>query len=457
MTKDMYEELLNIALSTGADFAEIYYEDSVNKAYNVLNSKLDDINISKKRGLGIRISKGNDIYYSFSNQFDFETLKKIALDLSMNFQGDMDKKVVLEDLIEVFPEIEIPHDKFNIYDKKKILLDMDEKVRNFSSLVSQVSLSFREYDKNFIIANSEGKFISSRECNTRYLANVYVANGANSDNCFQSFGKGKGYEFLEDFDIEKLTIDTAKEAMDKLDAKFFEGGEVPAILEHGFGAVIFHEACGHALEATSVKTGISTFSDCYGKKIASDKVTLIDDSSIQGEWGSFMVDSEGNLSQKNILIKDGILNSYLVDHLSEYKMNHPANACGRRESYKYAPTSRMSNTYLASGTDKIDDMIKSIDYGIYCKSFLGGMVKPYTGDFNFTVSTAYLIEKGKITDCLKGITLIGNNKDILNNVEMVSDDLELSSGYCGSQSGMILVTIGQPTIKVSKILVGGKE
>lgn len=457
MNKGMYEELLNIALSTGANFAEIYYENSITKVYKVLNSKVDDINISMKRGIGIRINKDDDIYYSFSNILDFEYLKDMVRNLSLNFSGINEKKIVLNNLVEKFPDIIKMHDKFPSEYKKKILLKMDKKARAFSSFVNQVALGFNEYDKDFTIANSEGTFISSRECNTRYFVNAYVSDDENMENYLNFYGKGKGYEFLDDFDIECLTIDTVKKAIEKLNAKFYEGGEYPVILENGFGAVIFHEACGHALEATSVKNGISTFSDYYEKKIASDKVTLIDDSSIKGEWGSFLIDSEGNESKKNILIKNGILNTYLVDKLSSNKMNLSSNSCGRREDYRYAPTSRMSNTYLEIGNDKIEDMIESIKKGIYCKSFLGGMVKPYTGDFNFTVSFAYLIENGKITDCIKNITLIGNNLDILKNVEMISDDLKLDSGYCGSQSGMVLVTIGQPTIKISNMLIGGKN
>ena len=202
---------------------------------------------------------------------------------------------------------------------------------------------------------------------------------------------------------------------------------------------------------------LSVFSDDLGKKIASPKVTLIDDGTIAGAWGSSIIDDEGNPTQKNVLIDKGILKSYLVDHFNSKQMKQTINGCGRRQDYHYSTTSRMSNTYLAPGTDKVDDMIKSIKLGVYCERMSGGSVNPSTGDFNFAVDTARLIEDGKIKELLKGITLIGNSKEILKNVEMVSDDLKISAGYCGSKSGTIPVTIGQPTIKVSKIIVGGKE
>jgi TldD protein len=232
---------------------------------------------------------------------------------------------------------------------------------------------------------------------------------------------------------------------------------MPVIIGPGFGAVIFHEACGHGLEATSVAPKLSIFTNLINRQVGTEKVTLIDDATLKGEWGSNIIDDEGAKTKKNILIENGVLKDFLIDRYSTILMNNKSNGCGRRESYEYAPTSRMSNTYLAPGTDSIEDMIKSIKHGIYCKKLSGGQVNTTTGDFNFGVDAAYEIIDGKLGERIKGVTLIGNGKDILNQVEMVGNDLNLGDGYCGSKSGMIPVTCGQPTIKVSKILVGGKE
>jgi TldD protein len=264
-------------------------------------------------------------------------------------------------------------------------------------------------------------------------------------------------EFLDDFDIEKESLEVAKSNIEELTAKEFKGGEMPVIIGPGFGAVIFHEACGHGLEATSVAPKLSIFTDLENKKVGTEKVTLIDDGTLNGEWGSNVIDDEGEKTEKNILIENGILTNYLIDRYSAIQMNNKSNGCGRRESYEYAPTSRMSNTYLSPGKDSFEDMLKSIKYGIYCKKLSGGQVNTTTGDFNFGVDAAYEIKNGKIGDRIKGVTLIGNGKDILNQVEMVGNDLMLGDGYCGSKSGMVPVTCGQPTIKISKILVGGKE
>lgn len=456
MNKKDYEELLTLAMSTGADFAEIYVEDGKTLSYRVLDSKLDGIGSSTTRGMGIRLIKDNDYYYTSTNNLSMENIKNIIKNLIKNLSGTSTKKIQLNDLEEVYPKIEIPHDQYPVEKKKKYLLNMDKKVREVSPLITQVSLTFLEDDKEYLIANSEGKYIKSKNCVTRYMCNVYVEDKDKKANEFTDYAQGKGYEILNQ-DLESQSIKTANTAIEKLYAVDFKGGELPVVIAPGFGAVIFHEACGHGLEATRVAPKISVFSNDLGKKIATQKVTLIDDGTIPNAWGSNLIDDEGNPTQKNILIENGILKNFLVDKLHSKDMKLSANGCGRRESYQYAPTSRMSNTYLKPGNDKVEDMIKSIKLGVYCQRMSGGSVNPATGDFNFAVDTARLIEDGKLTKMIKGITLIGNSKDILKNVEMVSSDLLLSGGYCGSKSGMIYVTIGQPTIKVSKILVGGKE
>lgn len=457
MEKKDYEELLTLAIETGADFAEIYEEDGNQTIYRVLNSMLDNIQTSTSRGIGIRLIKDNNYYYTSTNDIRKENLKEIIKNLTKNITGEKNKKEIqLDKLEEVYPKIKIPHAKYPIEKKKEFLLDMDKKIRNVSSKISQVSLGILEDDKEYLIANSTGKYIKSKKCITRYMCSVFAEDNSKKEVEFTDFAQAQGYEILEK-NLEEQSINAAKVAIEKLEAEDFKGGELPVIIAPGFGAVIFHEACGHGLEATSVAPKVSVFSDDLGKKIATSKVTLIDDGTIPNMWGSNLIDDEGNSTKKNVLIEKGVLKSFLVDELHKNKMNMLPNGCGRRENYNYAPTSRMSNTYLKPGTDTFEDMLKGIKLGVYCERMSGGTVTPATGDFNFAVETARLIEDGKLTKRIKGITLIGNSKDILQNVEMVSSDLKIDSGYCGSKSGMIYVTIGQPTIKVSKILVGGKE
>lgn len=457
MQKEELEKIINIASSTGSDFTEVFYEDTYNKTYSFIDSKLDNIGIDTTKGVGIRIKKGEDVYYMSTNNLDSESIEKAAKDLSLNLDGNNSKTVKLNKLEEIYPNIKIEHDDFSVSERKKILINLDKKIREYSDLIKQVSLNFIEEDREITIANSEGKYIKSKRVLTRFFCTVFTERDGIKEKYSVDKASGKGYEFLDEINLEELVLDCAKSAVEKLDAVDFKGGEVPVILCPGFGAVIFHEACGHGLEATSVAPKISVFSEDLNTQVSSPKVTLVDDGTLEGVWGSNLIDDEGNKSQRNVLIKDGILNTYLVDKFHAEQMNIKANGCGRRQNYLYPPTSRMSNTYLLPGTDKVEDMIKSIDYGVFCEKMSGGSVNPATGAFNFAVGSAFLIEKGKLTKRLRGITLIGTSKEILKNVEMVSDDLEIDGGYCGSKSGTIPVTIGEPTIKVSKMLVGGKE
>lgn len=457
MHRKVLEELLTYAISTGADFAEIYVGNSTQQVYRVFDSKLDSISTSNSKGIGVRISKDGEVYYASTNNISKSKIKELISNIIENIKGSSNRVVKLSRKKSANPKIIQPHKKVPIEVKKAKLLEYDSIARKQSNLITQVSTSFVEIDKNYTVANSNGKYVSSSEILTRVIANIYAEENKEKANQYTYYGAAKGYEILDDIDFSSQVIKAAKTAVEKLAAKDFKGGLLPVVINNGFGAVIFHEACGHGLEATSVATKSSVFSNDLGKKIASEKVTIIDDGTIEGYWGTNIFDDEGEKTQKNILIEKGVLKNYLVDSLNSSKMNHVSNGCSRRENYQYAPTSRMSNTYLAPGNDRIEDMIKSIKLGVYCEEMSGGVVQPSTGDFNFAVETSWLIENGKISHRIKGITLIGTSKEILKNVEMVSSDLKLESGFCGSKSGLIPVTIGQPTIKISSILVGGKE
>ena len=459
MNKEMYRKLINYTISKGVDFVELYYEEEKNRNYILIDSKLDDISGNYSKGLGIRIYHNNCVYYTSTNNLDYEDIIKQINTLLNNIKNLKERKkdISLEKEEVLLPKIKIEHDDYPVDKKTKLLKNIDKEARDYSKLISQVKAGLIEQDKKYTVVNSRGIYKTSREVVTRVYMMVYAKKDDNTESSFATFGKGCGYEFLDEFDYKKTAIEYAEIAIKKLDAKKFEGGTVPIIMGNGYGAVIFHEACGHSLEATAVADNLSVMSNKLGQKIASNKVTLIDDGTIENAWGSSIIDSEGNKTRKNILIENGILKSYLVDDFNSKKMNHKITGSGRRQNYRYAPTSRMNNTYLAPGKDKVEDMIKSIDYGVYCKDMSGGSVNTITGDFNFVVEEAYLIEKGKITDMLKGLTLIGKGEDILKQVEMVSDNLSLCSSFCGSASGRINVTVGQPTIKVSKILVGGSK
>ena len=456
MNKVTLESIFNKILSKEVDFCETFEEDSTTKVYKLLNSKLDKINYNHLKGIGIRIANNNDIVYGYSNKLDDNSINNLVDNLTKNF-GDNRKlsNITLNDLKVYKTNVKIKHNEFSDDKKKEYLYNIDKIARSYSDKVVQVDVSFYEYDGKVTIANNSSNYVEDNRILTRLIINIVAESNDKQTNSMKTFGLSGGYELLDTIDIEKEVKSLAESAVKKLTAKSCPSGEMPVIIGPGFGAVIFHEACGHSMEATTVALGTSVLSGKLGEKVASDKVTIIDDGTLDNYWGTTNVDDEGNPTKKNILIENGILKGYLIDELNNRKMQMNITGSGRRENYKYAPTSRMNNTYLASSTDKIEDMIKSIDYGIYATNMGGGSVDPVTGDFNFAVNEAYLIENGKVTDMVLGGSLIGNTLDILKNVEMVSDDLSFDTGFCGSKSGSVPVTIGEPTIKVSKILVGG--
>ena len=227
-------------------------------------------------------------------------------------------------------------------------------------------------------------------------------------------------------------------------------------IENGFGGVIFHEACGHSLEATCVGIGNSKMCGKLGQKIANEKITAIDDGTIPGAWGSVNIDDEGHATQRNILIENGVLKNYMIDRLGSRRMGMPSTGNGRRQSYLFEPTSRMTNTFIDNGPDKNEDIIKSIEYGLYAKKMGGGSVNPLTNDFNFAVSEGYIVRNGEICEPVRGASLIGNGAEILNLIDMVGQNLDRGQGVCGSVSGSVPTDVGQPLIRVSNITVGGR-
>jgi TldD protein len=307
-----------------------------------------------------------------------------------------------------------------------------------------------------MIANSEGLYAEDSRVRTRISIEAIARKGDIMQTGTMRPGASKGFEFVKNLDIEANAKDASRIAVTMLHAEECPSGQFPVIIENAFGGVIFHEACGHGLEATSVAKGNSVFSGRLGEKVASDVVTAIDDGTLENEWGTLNVDDEGTKTQRNVLIENGVLKGYMIDKLNGRRMGMKSTGSARRESYKYAPTSRMTNTFIDKGTSKLEDMISSMDEGLYCRYLGGGSVNPATGDYNFAVTEGYLVKNGKIEKPVRGATLIGNGAETLYNVEMVGDNLAHGQGMCGSISGSIPANVGQPAIKVKKMTVGGR-
>ena len=320
-----------------------------------------------------------------------------------------------------------------------------------------MTVNYLDQEQNVLIANTEGVFVEDRRVRTRMLIIATAEHNGQMETGYIGPGALMGTEFYEQINIEDYAREAARNAKVMASADYCPSGNMPVVVDNGFGGLMFHEACGHSLEASSVSKGISVFSDKIGEKIASDVVTLVDDGSISNSWGSLGIDDEGMTTQKNILIENGILKGYMIDKLNGRRMNMASTGSARRQSYRFAPTSRMTNTYIDSGTSSKEDIISNTENGLFAKYISAGSVNPATGDFNFSLSEAYLIENGKITKPVKGATLIGNGSKMLKDVDMVGNNLEIGQGYCYAESGALFIGAGQPTIRVKTMTVGGRE
>ena len=459
MDKKQIEKLIKYALSLGVDFVELYFEETKLFYSQLSKDIVEDCNIKKTNGLGIRLSKNGVTCYSHTANYDYDNIIKIIDNLSSIYELEKKKVKFKLNRLKKAPKNKraIHIEDYSVDKLKTLLKDGNLYAKGLDKDIKNVELGVKNTHKNITIANSIGTFTNEERFETRFVPVIYLEkNGKNVDG-FESTYKVGGLEFFDKLNYKKAIKNSYVDAKRKMKSINIEGGLMPIILDGGRGGTLFHEAVGHSLEADAIARGQSTFCDMIGKKIASEVVTLIDDGTIKGLFGTTYFDDEGEKTRRNILIENGILKSYLVDRLNGEKLNMPSTGSSRRESYKFAPTSRMNNTYLDKGKDRVKDMIESIDYGVFVYTLAGGQVDPETGDFTFGVGTARLIEKGKLTKYISNITLIGKCNDVLHKVTMVSDDVGFRNGTCGASSGYASVTDGNPTVKISEILVGGKS
>mgnify|MGYP000244040243 FL=1 len=459
LSKEIAQQVLGRCLVTGGDFAEIFEEDTIDNSISILNGKVENSIGGRSYGIGIRIFKGFKSIYAYTNDNSLSGLLNTAYKAALAL-GELkeDKQIVLNDTFTFknIHNIKYYPNAVNYEKKIGIMKTAYKSAKNYSNEISQVSVSYADKDQKVLIANTEGLFTEDRRVRTRLAISSIASNETENQTGFEGPGACKGFELFETIDPEYYGREASRTAHTMLHAKNCKAGNMTVAIDNGFGGVIFHEACGHSLEATSVAKGNSVFAGKLGKQIASSKVTAIDDGTIPNYWGSINIDDEGTLGRKNILIENGILKSYMVDKLNGRRMNMEPTGSSRRQSYKFAPTSRMTNTYIASGEDNPEDIIKSIEDGLYAKKMGGGSVNPVTGEFNFAVAEGYIVKNGVIQEPVRGASLIGKGSEVLMNIDMVGNNLEQAQGMCGSSSGSIPVNVGQPMIRVKEITVGGR-
>lgn len=459
LTERLVTDVLLAALSTGGDFAEIFMEDTYNTNIRMIDGKVEEGVSGRDYGLGIRIFQGFRSVYAYTNDISRENLMKVALEAAAALLGSPEQKsIVLARMgVEKFNPIRLEPRKIANREKVDIMKKAHFAAANYDKQISQVAISYLDTDQNVFIANSDGLMVEDRRVRTRLAINAVATKGNEKQSAFRGPGRHMGFELFDHIDVEEIARDAARSAVTMVNADYAPSGKLPVIIDNEFGGVIFHEACGHSLEATSVAKGASVFSNKLGEKIASDVVTAVDDGTIPNAWGSQNIDDEGNKTRRNVLIENGILKGYMIDKLNGRRMGMEPTGNARRQSYKYAPTSRMTNTFICAGQSTKEEIIANTEYALFAKHMGGGSVNPATGEFNFAVSEGYIVRNGKIEKPVRGATLIGKGSEILQKIDMVASNLATGQGMCGSVSGSIPADVGQPTIRVTEITVGGRK
>ena len=450
--------VLQAAVSTGADYAEIFAENTVNHSINMIASKVDTVKDTVVAGAGIRVYKGlRSVMASTVDTTEAGLLRCAKQAAEALGEGTAQIDIVLTERIfgDIHPVRIVPQSVSN-KEKVELLKAGYFAAKEYNEAVKQVSGTLLDVDHNILIANTEGLYAQDRQIRTRMAISAVAEVDGQTQTGSCNPGRRMGLEMFETIKPENVGIHAARQAVTMAGAGYCPAGVMPVAIDNGFGGVIFHEACGHSLEASSVAYGNSQFTGKLGQQIANEKVTAIDDGTIPNAWGSINIDDEGTPAQKNVLIENGILKSYMIDKFNGRRMGMASTGNSRRQSYGYTPTSRMTNTYIAAGTDKNEDIIASIEYGLYAKEMGGGSVNPVTGEFNFAVSEGYMVRNGQICEPVRGASLVGKGSEIIMNIDMVGTDMEMGQGMCGSSSGSVPTNVGQPLIRVSSITVGGR-
>ncbi len=460
LDQNIAREVLQEAVRTGGDFAEIFVEDRIDHTQVMRSGRIENVNTGRLHGAGVRVFSGTNAVYVHTNDTSREGLmacaRQAAAAVKAGGKGCIVAPFKAWDAARP-EEIRLLPTNVKAAVKAEKLRAAEAAARAVSNEVVQVVANYIDHVQDVCICNTEGVFVTDRRVRTRLSVNAIASNGTENQTGSDNPGASMGFEIFDNLiDPAKVGETAARQAITMLHAPVCPAGYMPVVIDNGFGGVIFHEACGHSLEATSVSIGVSEFSGKLGQQIASPCVTAIDDGTIVNQWGMLHVDDEGTPTQRTVLVENGILTNYMIDRLGSRRMGMPITGSSRRQSYAFAPTSRMRSTFIAPGKDDEAEMIATMGDGLYAKKMGGGSVNPATGEFNFAVNEGYLVKDGKIVHPVRGASLIGRGSEVLMKIDRVGSDLQLAQGMCGSMSGSVPTDVGQPMIRVSGLTVGGR-
>jgi TldD protein len=458
MDKDMLAKVVAKALSKGGDFADVYLENRVSRQIVMEESKFKSGLYGISQGAGVRVISGNKTGYAYTDEITEEKLMRAAEVASYVALGGNPVTPVAIAVAERPSFITVKQPLAEIADEKRIeiIKRADQAAKDYDPRIKMAMVDYYDEIRGRVIVNSEGVYIKDELPLLFFIVQAMSDDGKARHMARERLSNHSGFEMFDLVTPETVAKNAAREAIAMLAAQDAPAGMMDVVMQNGWGGVLVHEAVGHPLEADNIAKGIGAFTGKLGQKVASDCFTMVDDGTLPNFRGTLNFDDEGTVAKRNVLIEKGVLKGFMTDVLSAKQLSMERTGNGRRESFRYIPIPRMTNTFIDNGKDKPEDILASTRKGIYVQSLSGGSVNPITGVFNFTCREAYMIENGKKTNPIKGATLIGSCMDVISNVDAVGNDLDFGPGICGKGQAAE-VSAGQPTVRIRGINVGGSR
>ncbi len=460
LDQSVVQRVLSSALTKGVDFAEVFVEDRRGSAAGFDDGKIEQLNTGRDRGAGIRVVAGDTTGFAHTSDLSEASLlaaASAAAAAARSSGGGVREVALSPTTAPAVTTAEMLPETVAKARKVELLQQANDAARSVGDAIKQVSVSYGDSRRQILVANSDGLFITDDQVRTRFVVHCVALGDGGMQTSFGSAGQTMGFEMFDKYNVVEIAREAGRTAISKLRAGPAPSGQMPVVMKRGAGGVLFHEACGHGLEADLVGKDASVFAGRVGQQVASELVTLVDDGTVGPEWGASAIDDEGHRTQRNVLIQNGVLTDYMWDYLRARKEGHEFTGNGRRQSYQHLPMVRMTNTFLENGETDPEEIIRQTQRGLYVTQLSGGNVNTATGDFVFAVSEAYLIENGEITSPVREANLMGNGPEVLKNIDVIGNDFEFGwPGTCGKNGQGVPVGQGQPTLRVPVgLTIGG--
>jgi len=451
------QHVLEAALARGGDAAEVFAEDRQTTGAALDDRRVEELSSGRERGAGIRVIVGETTGFAHTADLSEAGLLAAAGAAAAVARGGGGgtRTVALAQRRPATARATSLPSGIDKATKLELLARADDAARAAGGSVSQVQAGYGDSRRRFLVANSEGLLAEDDQVRTRFSVVCVATGDTGMQTGHESVARTEGFELFDRVDVDEIARTAARRALSKLSARPAPSGEVPVVLAGGSGGILFHEACGHGLEADHIAKDSSVYTGKVGELVASPLVTLVDDGTVSGEWGNFAVDDEGRPAARNVLIENGILTEYMWDWLRARKEGRSSSGNGRRQSYQHLPMVRMTNTYLLAGEEDPEEVVAQTPSGVYVAKLGGGQVNTATGDFVFGTTEAYLIEDGRITEPLRDANLIGNGPEVLRRIDVVASDFDMTPGTCGKDGQSVPVGCGQPTLRITGVTIGG--